>query len=367
MTIAQLAKVTGLSRPTVDTVLASLVETGLAHIADQSVGGGREAGRPAKLFSFVGSAGHVAGIDVGGHVVRVALADLSGAVVDARSAELDPDRDGADALEAIYALLDTALEANGARSSLRSIAIGVSGMVGPDGRVSLSYALPAWNAVDVAAHLKLRYDAEVALENDARLASMGEHHIGASILANDVLYLQVGHRLSFSLLVGGRVLRGRHHASGESGYLLFDRVPIDRASNIIWSTAGSAEEVVALSLAGDKAATAELLGFIEALAPGIAALALTVDPDLIVVGGGLSRAADVVIPALQQAVNARIRVPAAPTIAASHLGTEAVVVGSLIRAYELAAVHVFGTASVPAPELALDLLPALRSAAPSAF
>ena len=367
MTIAQLANVTGLSRPTIDGVLGHLVEVGLAEIADQSVGGGRDAGRPAKLFHFVGSAGYVAGIDVGGHVVRVALANLSGVVVDARSAELDPRRDGADALETIYSLLDAALAARAARSRLRSVAIGVSGMVGPDGRVSLSYALPAWNAVDVAAHVRQRYGVVVALENDARLASMGEHHVGASALADDVIYLQVGHRLSFSIIVGGQVLRGRHHASGESGYLLFDRVPIDRASNIIWSTAGSAEEIVALSLAGDSAATAELLGFIDAIASGVATLALTVDPDLIVVGGGLSRAAEVVIPALQQAVNALIRVPAAPTIAASHLGTEAVVVGSLIRGYELASETVFGAIGVPAPELVIDVLSSLRSAAPSAF
>lgn len=367
MTIAQLATTTGLSRPTVDAVLSALMERGLVAIDGASVGGGRDGGRPAKSFSFVGSAGYVAGVDVGGHVVRVALADLSGAIVAAHSGELDPARDGADALDTINRLLDEALRAHGARSLLMSIAIGVSGIVGPDGRVSLSYALPAWNAVDVAGRIGQRYGCVVALENDARLAAMGEHHLGASILANDVLYLQVGHRLSFSLILGGKAHRGRHHASGESGYLLFERVRTDRASNIIWTSAASAEDVLNRSLAGDAAAGAELMEFIDALAPGIASLALTVDPDLIVIGGGFSRAAEVVIPALVTAVDAHIRVPAAPTIVASRLGTEAVVVGGLIRAYELAADGVYGTSDAPPPELALDLLPRLRAAAPLAF
>ena len=81
MTIAQLARTTGLSRPTVDGALAALISRGLVSIADGSVGGGRDAGRPAKLYTFEASAGLVAGLDVGAHVIRVLLADLGGTVV----------------------------------------------------------------------------------------------------------------------------------------------------------------------------------------------------------------------------------------------------------------------------------------------
>jgi predicted NBD/HSP70 family sugar kinase len=363
MTIAQLAKVTGRSRPTVDGSLGYLVELGLVSIADESVGGGRDAGRPAKLFSFVAGAGVVAGIDVGGHQVRVIAADLAGTLLATDEAALDPGLGGSDALDTIFALVDRLRERIGADIPLRGVGIGVTGIVGADGRVALSYALPAWNAADVASRIRQRYDCPVALENDARMASMAEHHLGASTLADNVVYVQIGHRISTSLLVGGKVHRGRHHASGEAGYLLFDSIPTDDASNIVWRTAETAEDVVTRSLKGDDAAAAELLDFIEALAPGIAALSLVVDPDLVVIGGGLSQAGAVVIPALQTAVNAHIRVPAMPTLVQSRLGADAVVIGGVIRAFELASDQVFGSPDIEPPHLSLDTIllpPSLR-------
>jgi predicted NBD/HSP70 family sugar kinase len=357
MTIAQLAKVTGLSRPTVDAGLTVLTDHGLASVAEESVGGGRDAGRPAKLFYFVARSGVVAGVDVGGHLVRLQLADLAGQIIAVEESEIDPDLGGADALETIYALLDAVLDSTDTRELLRGIAIGVTGIVGADGRVALSYALPAWNSADIAGRVGQRYRCPVTLDNDARMASMAEHHLGASKLADDVVYLQVGHRISTSLLIDGKVHRGRHHASGEAGYLLFDGIATDEASNIVWRTAANAEEVVTLSLQGDAEATAELMAFIEALAPGLAALTLVTDPDLVVIGGGLSRAGTFVITALQAAVNARIRVPAMPTLVQSRLGAEAVVIGAVIRAYEIAAEQVYRASDVPPPQL--DVTPIL--------
>jgi predicted NBD/HSP70 family sugar kinase len=356
MTIAQLAKAVGRSRPTVDASLTALAASGLVTVADESVGGGRDAGRPAKLFSFEGSHDLVAGIDVGGHQVRLIMMDVSGAVVATDEASIDPEQAGAEALDTIFTVLDRSLERMGPTVRLRGIGIGVSGIVGADGRIALSYALPAWNAVDVAGRLGSRYGCPVALENDARMASMAEHHVGVSRLAENVVYVQIGHRISTSLIIDGRVHRGRHHASGEAGYLLFDSIATDDASNIVWSTADSAEELVTRSLMGDEAATSELRTFIDSLAPGIAALSLVVDPDLVVIGGGLSQAGTVVIPALQEAVNRSIRVPATPTLVQSQLGSDAVVIGGLIRGHELAAELVFGSADVPAPRLSLDTI-----------
>jgi predicted NBD/HSP70 family sugar kinase len=354
MTIAQLAKATGRSRPTVEASLAHLAEEGLVTIADESTGGGRDAGRPAKVFAFHGAAGLVAGVDVGGHRVRVMVADLAGAVVAVDSADIVPELGGSDALDRIVELLDALVARVGGGARLAGIGIGVSGIVGADGRVAMSYALPAWNAADVGGRLSRRYDCAVALENDARMASMAEHHIGISKLAKNVVYLQIGHRISSSLIIDGRVHRGRHHASGEAGYLLFEAIPTDAASNLVWRTAATSEEVVARSLAGDEEAAAELASFIEALAPGIAALSLVVDPDLVVIGGGLSQAGGLVIPALQAAVDARIRVPATPTLVQSLLGSEAVAIGALIRGFELASAGVFGTDDVIPPSLRPD-------------
>jgi predicted NBD/HSP70 family sugar kinase len=312
----------------------------------------------------VGAAAYVIGVDVGGHQVRAVVADLRGEVVAADDAAIDPAEGGTDALAVIFGLLDGLLSDEDRRRRLRAIAVGVTGLVGADGRVALSYALPAWNSADIAGRIAARYGCEVVLDNDARMASMAEHHLGASKLADNVVYLQIGHRISSSLLVDGRVHRGRHHASGEAGYLLFPDIPTDEASNLIWTNADSAEEIVTRSLKGDAAATDELMRFIDALAPGVAALSLVTDPDLIVLGGGISRAGGTVIQALQAAVNSHIRVPAQPTIVQSRFGAEAVVVGGVLRAFELSAPLVYGEDDVPPPALALETIllpPVLRA------
>jgi predicted NBD/HSP70 family sugar kinase len=357
MTIAQLAKATGLSRPTVDASLNVLLDRGLAAVEAESVGGGRESGRPAKLFAFRSAAGYVAGVDVGGHVVRAIVADLAGDIVASDELVLDPELGGGQTLDAVFRLLDLLLDrVELEREQLRGIGIGVSGIVGADGRVALSYMLPAWNSVDIAGRIAERFGCPVALENDARMASMAEHHLGASSLAENVVYLQVGHRISISLIVDGKVHRGRHHASGEAGYLVFERVSTDEAGNIQWSSGGSAEEVVARVLKGDAEAEAELMRFVDVLAPGIAALSLVVDPDVVVIGGGLSRAGQLMIGALQRAVNASIRVPAIPHLVQSALGSEAVEFGALIRAHELASEAVYGETGVTAPRLHVDAI-----------
>ncbi|WP_375399696.1 ROK family protein [uncultured Amnibacterium sp.] len=317
---------------------------------EDGVGGGRDAGRPAKLFGFLGRSGLVAGVDVGGHLIRVAVSDLAGTVVASEEMPLDPARGGSTAFDTICGLLDALLESLEDSGPLLSIAVGVTGLVGPDGRVAMSYALPAWNAADVAGRLTTKYSCGVVLENDARLASIAEHYLGASVLADDVVYIQVGHRISVSLLIEGKVHRGRHHASGEAGYLLFDGVATDAASNIRWRSAETAEEVVARSLRGDAKATDELTAFLNALAPGIAALALVTDPDLVVLGGGLSMAGEVVLGVLREAVRSHIRIPAVPTLVRSDLGADAVVIGAVLRAHELSAMSVYGAEGiVPAP------------------
>src|SRR4051812_13288343 len=80
-TVAQVAGRTGLSRPTVEAALTLMSERRLVREVEEHTLGGRAAGRPARLYEFVGTAGFLMGVDVGIHRIRVAIVDLAGALV----------------------------------------------------------------------------------------------------------------------------------------------------------------------------------------------------------------------------------------------------------------------------------------------
>jgi predicted dehydrogenase/predicted NBD/HSP70 family sugar kinase len=357
-TVSQLAKSTGLSRPTVDAALASLVELGLVG-HDELTHGGRDAGRPAKVFRFTAAHGHVAGIDVGLHTMRVMIADLAGAVGSYREVPLPVDLQGPDRLRTLVNLVDESLAACSLeRKDLRAIGVAVSGIVGVDGRLTVSHILPAWTDLDIAGQIGAEFGCVVKLENDIRSAALAERHLGAARMAENVVYVLAGHRVAVSLILGGKLHKGRHSAAGEVGALAFSKI-IGSDGGIEWTTGETAEDVFAQAAAGDQRSVDEIEDFIQRIAPGIATLALIIDPDVVVLGGGISRAGARIMPTLRQAVNAHIKIPVHPKLVASELGAESVVVGALVRALEMAGETLYGPLEATLP--AMDLSTALNA------
>jgi predicted dehydrogenase/predicted NBD/HSP70 family sugar kinase len=355
-TVSQLARSTGLSRPTVESALAALTERGLVQ-PDELTPGGRDAGRPAKVFRFGAEHGYVAGIDVGLHTMRVMIANLAGAVDAYLEIPLPVDLPGADRLHTLVTLLDDSLAACSVeRKHLLAIGVAVSGIVGHDGWLSVSHILPAWTDLDIAGQISAEFGCPVKLENDIRSAALAEQHLGAARMAETVVYVLAGHRVAVSLIIGGKLHRGRHSAAGEVGALAFSQI-IGPDGGIAWTTGETAEDVFAQAAAGDQRSVDEIDGFIERIAPGIATLALVIDPDVVVLGGGISRAGARIMPTLRQAVNSHIAIPIHPKLVASELGAESVVVGALIRALEMAGEDIYGSDGTSLP--AMDLTTAM--------
>lgn len=363
-TVSQVAKSTGLSRPTVEAALASLTELGLAH-HDELTHGGRDSGRPAKVFSFAASHGYVAGIDVGLHTMRVMISNLGGVVVTYLEVPLPVDLGGADRLRTLVGMLDESLAARSLeRKDLMSIGVAVPGIVGLDGRLSVSHILPAWTEVDIAGHISSEFGCSVELENDIRSAALAERHLGAARMAENVVYILAGHRVSSSLIIDGKLHRGRHSAAGEVGALVFAQV-IGDDGGITWTTGETAEDVFAQFAAGDLRSIEEIDGFIKRIAPGIATLALVIDPDVVVLGGGISRAGALIMPNLRKAVNSHIKIPVQPKLVASEFGAESVVIGTIVHALGMAGEVIYGTRETSLPDM--DLKPAMAAKVTAEF
>jgi predicted NBD/HSP70 family sugar kinase len=353
-TVAQLAERTGLSRPTVEAALPALRERGLVGMIEEHTAGGRGAGRPARIFEFVADAGLLVGVDVGIHRVRVVVADLTGRIVAWHQRDIEQRFVGADRLDyvkdVVRACFDRAGIDIGRLATLSGMAVAVSGMVGPDGRLAVSHNFPDWEGVDIAGRLREEFGCPAAIENDMRLAALAEHRMGAARLVDDVAYFFAGHRISMGLIIDGRLRRGRHGAAGEIGGSVFS-MHVDDSGQLRWESAETAEEVFRAAAEGDADARAEIERFVRGVATGIATVTMAVDPDVVVVGGGLSRAGEELLRPLRAAVMSEIGVPVRPSIIQSELGAESVVLGALALASGRAMERLYLAPDLPEPDI----------------
>ncbi|ROO86970.1 putative NBD/HSP70 family sugar kinase [Actinocorallia herbida] len=350
-TVTELATRTGLSRPGTDVVVRGLVTDGWVKVVEPD---GSSVGRPARRYRFNAGAGHVLGVDVGGHKILVLLADLDGTVLHRHRLPVASDADPAARLEAVDLAITQCLSAAGMRpEEIWAVTVGVTGPVDATGRTTLFTPLPGWASVSPAEHLADRFTCPILVENDCKLAAVAERWQGAAQDADDIVYLLAGMRTGAGLIIDGTLRRGFGGAAGEIGAL--KAVRWLSAPAHIENCPGVPEDIHPDDKAawvfervreGDRDAKAALRRYVKDLAVGAAALVLTLDPQVVVLGGGYSRSADLIIdPLTRELTRLCLRVP---EIRASNLGADSVALGALRVALDQIDARLFGD-GMPAP------------------
>ncbi|MEV0318245.1 ROK family transcriptional regulator [Streptomyces sp. NPDC050658] len=334
-TLAELAAGTGLSRPTVESALDELTEHGWAGEAGRGEGE-RSPGRPARRFRFRVEAGHVVGADIGLHKMVLLLADLGGTVLASHRADIDPALGGAERLALLRRGLEDFLDAHAVRrDSVLARCVGVPGVVDSGGTIT-SHVIPEWSGVDMGRLLADGEPGHTLVENDVNLAVLAERWQGAATLAGDVVCVLTGHRVACALTIDGRLHRGRRGGAGELG--LLPLLGMNTAQDALsWSGERQAgeSEVAALARAADEAeprALAAVADFADRITPGIAALALAVDPELIVLTGGATPLGGHLVPLIEERL--RPLTLHVPRIAVSTLGERGVAIGAVRKALD---------------------------------
>lgn len=336
LTLTELAATTGLSRPTVDAVLEALAASGIVTPAPAATSG--TAGRPARRVCFAPSSAHVAALDIGARTVRCLVTDAAGRTVARAEAPLS----GPDPL----APLVQALHATGVAPT--AVGVAVPGILAPGGRVAQSLAAPSLDGLDLAGDLADRLGCPVAVENDIKLAALAEHHLGPA--ADSIVLLQLGHRVSLAVVVGGAILQGAHRLAGELGSQRGMRwTDSSVRGRLTWSTGDDARELLERAAAGDADAAAEVEEFCAQIAPRLATVLLTVDPERVVVGGGLSRAGETLLAPLRSAVGRLLMTEHAPEVVPARLTTDGALVGALGLGFAHGSTQITGVPDVPAP------------------
>jgi predicted NBD/HSP70 family sugar kinase len=377
---AELAKTIGLSKPTVNEVVEGLLGKGTV-LESEANGADRplRPGRRARLLRFRADLGHVLGIDIGANKLLVVVADLNGDVVVSERVPVQP-RERADAtalLKCVQAAATTALAAAGTRrSELQAVGVGSPGVVDPaTGRLSLAPQLGGWESLPLGRRLQRSFPCPVLVENEVHLSVLAERWRGAAQGIDDALFVQAGYGIGGGLLVGGRLYRGANGAAGEIGYLPFTddwsprdglgpfehaaggsayarhgrRAAASRGGRRLLELAGGdpdaidAEIVFAAAAEGNAAALKILDTLVRRLARGIAAAAIVVDPRTVIVGGGLSRAGEVLLRPLERELAELMPIP--PQVVLSDLGEEAVALGAVRLAVQTVEDRLFGIAA----------------------
>jgi predicted NBD/HSP70 family sugar kinase/biotin operon repressor len=364
---ADLARVTGLSRSTVSTLISDLQASGLVIEREQS-GRPSQQGRPPTLLTLDQSAGLILGINFGHEQVRVAIADLSRTILAERAQSLDVDHAAGAALTAAVTLTGEAVaEAGLDADRILSAGVGLSGPIDrATGMVHAGKILPGWEGMRPVAELSARLDVPVHLDNDANLGALGEVTLGAGIGARDAIYLMVSGGIGAGLILGGEIYRGTGGTAGELGHVLVDEGgPICRCGNrgCLETIAGGPaivellrrshdddltfERVIELVLEGDSGARRAIGDAGRVLGRSVATMVNAFNPELIIVGGYMCAAGDVLLDPLREAVN-RYAIPSAAQdvrITGGVLGDRAEVLGALELAARQSDVPVLATSN----------------------
>ena len=369
ITRPEISAATGLSKPTVSAGVSRLEHAGLVHAA-----GIRSGPRGRKPVAYVVSdtAGFVVGADIGGTNLRVAAADLFGEpICDAKqpTTKAGSRAVGVQILEMVGDVIETAGAARG-----RPLALGISipGVVDQSsGRVTLAYNITPEGGFDPLAVIRERFDLPVLVENNVNLSAVGEKWFGLARGVSTIVFIAIGAGIGMGIIIDDQLVRGAHGAAGEICYLPLVGDPFDPrhrlhggledevgAAGIVAAFAErrgtdsgpaptSAQEVFDLAGAGDAVARSVIDHVASRVGAAIATVCAIVDPELVVLGGGIGASRLLLRPVRGAAA---ALVPITARIETSLLGDRAAVQGAIAVALHEARAQLLSQASAGAQE-----------------
>lgn len=317
----------------------------------------------------------VLGLDIGGTKIAAGVVDGTGV----HAFRLEPThaaRGPEEGLERLFALGRSAIEASGLE--IDAVGIGCGGPLDDEQGILVSPPhLPGWEGLELAARAEEAFGRPAVLENDATAAAAGEHRFGAGVGTRNLVYLTVSTGVGGGAVVDGRLLRGSRGNGAELGHVtvVCDGRPCpgcgrsgcleayvsgtsiaararealaaaDGTSALASSPAVTAAEVVAAARAGDALASVLWAETTAMLACGVVSIVNVFEPEIVVVGGGVSSAGEQLLAPVREHVRAEAMTPA---------GREA----RIVRAALDGQVGVVGAAAVAVERLAAEgrLLP----------
>jgi len=300
-----------------------------------------------------GADSYVAVVDVGGTTLKGALADRTGALFLRDRRDTSPHQGPEAVLEGILCLIED-LVAEGTRRhgprALAGIGAAIPGPVDEDLGVVLDAPNLGWRDVPLREMAVERTGLQVFITHDVRAAATGEAALGSGRDAGDHLFVAMGTGIGAAVVLSGSPYSGTHATAGEMGHMTIDPEGPEcgcgaRGHLEAYASAGGlqrryadatggdaieTEVLVARAVAGDQPARRIWDQAIGALATAVANAIVLLDPERVVIGGGLAAAGERLFAPLTERVRERLPFGRIPAITPAELGAEAGVRGMAV-------------------------------------
>ena len=320
---AELARRTSLSRSTVSAIIGNLLGTGLVEETRAGISTG---GRRPIILRFRDDASFIVGIELGATHISCVLTDLHCGVKASWSAPAPVREQPEVALEKMVLAVSSVLEAGGVpQSQLLGIGVAVPSPVDSErpGEL-LPLIVPKWAGYNIVTHLQNRFEQPVLVDNDANLGALSELWWGAGSAVRDLAYVKVATGIGAGLIIDGHIFRGSGGVAGEIGHTsidpagpgcicglrgclatligtpaLLERVTAElRAEGSDRSAPANIDELVHDALDGDPISRRAIRYAGDKLGVGIANMLNLFNPEMVVIGGGIARAGDLLLDAV---------------------------------------------------------------------
>jgi glucokinase len=309
---------------------------------------------------LLGVPGYVLALDIGGTKLAAGVVRPDGRmssfqVVPSRTA-LGPDV----VLEDLFALGRQAVAESGVPwAEIEAVGIGCGGPLDAARGVLIAPPhLPGWHDIPVAGLAQAAFERPALLENDATAAAAAEHRYGAGVGTRNMVYLTISTGVGGGAVIDGRLYRGSAGNGGEFGHVTVDcngrlcrgcgrrgcleayvsgtsiaeraLAGIEASSSLAKLAEPTAADVVAAAASGDAYARRVWTETLDALACGLTSIVNLFEPDLVVLGGGVTRAGAALLDPVRASVRKQAMAPAGRTvdIVAAALGERVGVVGA---------------------------------------
>lgn len=271
------------------------------------------------------------GVDIGGTTCKIGLFETDGTLLDKWEIKTNTENGGASILDDVAAAVDGKLVQEGiSREEVQGIGVGVPGPVSADGTVLKCVNL-GWGVFNVAEVLNEKTGLSVKAGNDANVAALGETWQGGGKGYSNVVMVTLGTGVGGGIVVDGKIVAGANGAGGEIGHILMNENETDTcgcgkkgcleqyasATGIVRmakymlaedtrdSVLRKTEEITAKDIfdaakAGDETAKALVEELGKMLGKALANIACVVNPEVFVIGGGVSRAGNVLIDVIEK-------------------------------------------------------------------
>ena len=311
---ADLARSTGLSRSTVTGIVGDLLQVGVVRESSTQSSGGR----PSTLLRVNERVRLLVGIEMGASHISSVLTDLQGNFLSTRSESLDAQGRPLLALERMQAHIHEMLvELKLDTSALAGIGLALPCPLAESDQLDMNI-LPKWRGIRPAALLRARFGVPVMMDNDANLGALAELWWGAGRDVGDFSYIKLATGVGAGHIINGQVYRGSGGIAGEIGHTAIDaNGPMCRCGlrgcleamvgreSLERQVGTDLETLLANASAGDPASIRAIADAGTYMGIAVANLLNLLNPTRVILGGALTRAGDLLLQPLVQAVQAR--------------------------------------------------------------